>query len=223
MTRLLCIGLAAVIALSAIRADAQTTPTTEDEKTLYAIGMVLARNLEGLGLSTEELKMVEAGLMDATMGKESQVDLAVYGPQIQTFAQSRMASAAATEKQASAAFVEEMKKTKGAKVSESGLIFFETSVGAGDHPAASDTVTVHYTGTLKDGTVFDSSLERGEPATFQLDRVIPCWTEGLQKMKPGGKAKLICPSEIAYGDQGAGDKIKPGAVLVFEVELLSIQ
>ena len=87
MTRLLCIGLAAVIALSAIRADAQTTPTTEDEKTLYAIGMVLARNLEGLGLSTEELKMVEAGLMDATMGKESQVDLAVYGPQIQTFAQ----------------------------------------------------------------------------------------------------------------------------------------
>ncbi len=216
MTRLLCIGLAAVIALSAIRADAQTTPATEDEKTLYAIGMVLARNLEGLGLSTEELKMVEAGLMDATMGKESQVDLAVYGPQIQTFAQSRMASAAATEKQASAAFVEEMKKTKGAKVSESGLIFFETSVGAG-------TVTVHYTGTLKDGTVFDSSVERGEPATFQLDRVIPCWTEGLQKMKPGGKAKLICPSEIAYGDQGAGDKLKPGAVLVFEVELLSIQ
>ena len=174
MTRSICIALAAVIALSAVRADAQITPKTDDEKTLYAIGMVLARNLEGLGLSTDELKMVEAGLMDATLGKDSQVDLAVYGPQIQTFAQSRMSAAAATEKQASSAFVEEMKKSKGAKVSDSGLIFFEVAVGAGDNPVASDTVTVHYTGTLKDGTVFDSSVERGEPATFQLDRVIPC-------------------------------------------------
>ena len=223
MTRSLCIGLAAVIALSAIRADAQTTPGTEDEKTLYAIGIVMARQLEVFGLTTDELKMVEAGLADATLGNEPKVDMSVYGPQIQTFAQTRMASAAATEKQASAAFIEEMKKAKGAQVAESGMIFFEVDAGEGANPAATDTVTVHYTGTLKDGTVFDSSVERGEPATFQLDRVIPCWTEGLQKMAVGGKAKLICPSEIAYGDQGAGDKIKPGAVLVFDVELIAIQ
>ena len=223
MTRLFCIGLAAVFALSAAQANAQTAPSSDDEKTLYAIGMVLARNLEGLGLSTDELKMVEAGLADAALGKDSKVDLAVYGPRIQTFAQSRMASAAAAEKEASAAFISEMKSAKKAQVSDSGLIYFELDEGDGANPVATDTVSVHYTGTLKDGTVFDSSVERGEPATFQLNRVIPCWTEGLQKMKVGGKAKLICPSEIAYGDQGAGDKIKPGAVLVFEVELLSIQ
>ncbi len=90
--------------------------------------------------------------------------------------------------------------------------------------AASPTsATVHYHGTLRDGTVFDSSVERGQPAQFALNRVIPCWTEGLQLMKVGGKAKLVCPPEIAYGDRGAGQLIKPGAALTFEVELISIE
>ena len=94
--------------------------------------------------------------------------------------------------------------------------------GTGDSPKDTDTVKVHYHGTLRDGTVFDSSVERGTPAQFPLNRVIPCWTEGVQKMKVGGKGRLTCPASIAYGDRGAPPKIKPGAALAFEVELLEI-
>ena len=105
----------------------------------------------------------------------------------------------------------------------SGLIVIPDHGGSGREPEGdSDTVRVHYHGTLRDGTVFDSSVERGEPATFPLNSVIPCWTEGVQKMKVGGKSKLICPADIAYGDRGQGP-IKPGATLVFEVELLAIE
>ncbi len=94
--------------------------------------------------------------------------------------------------------------------------------GAGSSPQASDKVKVHYHGTLPDGTVFDSSVQRGEPATFALNGVIRCWTEGLQRMKVGGKAKLVCPSDTAYGDRGMPPRILPGATLIFEVELLDI-
>jgi len=92
----------------------------------------------------------------------------------------------------------------------------------GASPKATDTVKVHYQGTLTNGTIFDSSVQRGEPATFPLNQVIPCWTEGLQLMKVGGKGKLVCPSDIAYGDRGRPPKIPPGATLTFEVELLDI-
>ena len=102
-------------------------------------------------------------------------------------------------------------------------LYFEIKPGTGESPKATDTVKVHYHGTLRDGTVFDSSVDRGEPATFPLNRVIACWTEGVQKMKVGGKSKLICPASIAYGDRGAPPKIMPGAALVFEVELLGIE
>ena len=95
-------------------------------------------------------------------------------------------------------------------------------VDTGAFPTASDTVKVHYHGTLRDGTVFDSSVDRGTPVDFPLNGVIPCWTEGVQKMKVGGKARLVCPASLAYGDRGAPPKIKPGAALVFDVELLGI-
>jgi FKBP-type peptidyl-prolyl cis-trans isomerase FkpA len=95
--------------------------------------------------------------------------------------------------------------------------------GSGASPQASDTVVVHYHGTFPDGSVFDSSVERGEPARFPLNRVIPCWTQGLQLMKVGGKAKLVCPPQIAYGARGAPPRIPPNATLLFEVELLEIQ
>lgn len=112
---------------------------------------------------------------------------------------------------------------KGAVVTDSGLVFRSIKDGKGASPTAVDSVKVHYRGTFPDGREFDSSYKRGEPATFPLSRVIKCWTEGLQRMKVGGKAKLTCPAAIAYGDRGAGGgEIPPGATLQFEVELLAI-
>ncbi len=113
-------------------------------------------------------------------------------------------------------------KEPGAEVAASGLVYRSLKEGNGGSPQASDTVRVHYRGTLPDGKEFDSSYSRGQPAEFPLNRVIPCWTEGLQKMKTGGKAKLTCPPEIAYGSRGAAGVIPPGATLHFEVELLGI-
>ena len=104
----------------------------------------------------------------------------------------------------------------------SGVVVKHTQVGKGDSPAAADTVQVHYRGTLTDGTEFDSSYKRNQPASFPLRGVIPCWTEGLQKMKVGGKARLVCPSAIAYGERGSPPSIPPGAALIFEVELIDI-
>ena len=113
-------------------------------------------------------------------------------------------------------------KEAGATVSSSGLVFRSLKDGTGAGPVATDTVRVHYRGTLPDGKEFDSSYSRGQPAEFPLNRVITCWTEGLQKMKTGGKAKLTCPPAIAYGSRGAGGVIPPNATLHFEVELLGV-
>jgi FKBP-type peptidyl-prolyl cis-trans isomerase FkpA len=113
-------------------------------------------------------------------------------------------------------------KEPGASVATSGLVYKSLKDGSGASPKATDTVKVNYKGTLPDGTKFDASADHGGPITFPLNRVIPCWTEGVQKMKVGGKAKLTCPSAIAYGPRGAGGVIPPNATLVFEVELLAI-
>jgi len=111
----------------------------------------------------------------------------------------------------------------GAIKTASGLIYRTTTPGTGRSPKATDRVSVHYHGTLPDGKVFDSSVQRGQPAEFKLNEVIPCWTEGVQRMKVGEKARLVCPPELAYGDRGAGPDIGPGATLVFDVELIAIK
>ncbi len=111
---------------------------------------------------------------------------------------------------------------EGAVRTETGLVYRILTPGTGPSPAATDTVRVHYHGTLPNGSVFDSSVDRGQPASFPLDRVIPCWTEGMQRMRVGGKAKLVCPAGLAYGERGAGGVIPPGSPLAFEIELLGI-
>jgi FKBP-type peptidyl-prolyl cis-trans isomerase FkpA/FKBP-type peptidyl-prolyl cis-trans isomerase FklB len=150
------------------------------------------------------------------------VDLQTYGPKIQELQRTRASVVAAAEKKTGQAFLDKAATEKGATKTASGLVITTIKAGTGESPKATDRVKVHYHGTLIDGTVFDSSVQRKEPATFTLNQVIPCWTEGVQRMKVGGKSKLVCPSEIAYGERGAGGRIKPGATLVFEVELLEI-
>jgi FKBP-type peptidyl-prolyl cis-trans isomerase FkpA len=197
---------------------------TEDQKTIYAIGLALAQSLQPYSLKPAEIDLVKAGLTDGlTPGATPKVDLKEYRAKLQQLGQDRAKQAAETEKKEAQGFLDKMAKEKGATKTDSGLIIIPIKEGSGASPQPTDTVKVNYHGTLRDGTVFDSSVERGTPATFPLNRVIPCWTEGLQKLKVGGKAKLICPSAIAYGDRGAPPKIKPGAPLMFEVELIEIE
>ena len=210
-----------VLGAGAVRA-AGPEPKTDDEKTLYALGLALGRNLAPFSLTEPELDLVKAGLTDSVLNRTQKVDLDAFGPKIQQLAQARSSAAAAVEKKSGQAFLDKAAAEKGATKTASGLVYQEIKPGTGDHPKATDKVRVHYQGTLTDGTVFDSSIQRGQPAEFPLNGVIKCWTEGVQMMKVGGKSKLICPSDIAYGDHGSPPKIKPGAVLVFEVELLDI-
>lgn len=201
--------------------EAQNLQTDQD-KTFYALGLAIGENVKDFKLTAAELAFVTAGLSDSVLGKEAKVDLATFGPRIQGLVQERASAAANAEKQAAGAFLAEQAKATGAERSASGMIYIPVTAGTGASPTATSTVRVHYHGTLRNGTVFDSSVERNEPISFPLNGVIPCWTEGLQKMKVGGKAKLVCPSETAYGDQGSGP-IPGGAALVFEVELLGIE
>jgi FKBP-type peptidyl-prolyl cis-trans isomerase FkpA len=129
--------------------------------------------------------------------------------------------AAAAQAQADPALAAAAKET-GAVTTPSGLVYRSLKDGSGASPGPTDTVKVHYRGTFPDGREFDSSFKRGQPAEFPLDRVIKCWTEGVQRMKVGGKAKLTCPAVIAYGERGAGSVVPPNATLQFEVELLAI-
>ena len=217
--------IASIIALAALGAAGTVGAQelkTEEQKTLYALGLAISQNLGSFNLTEAELDLVKSGLTDGVLQRPRKVDLPTYGPRLKELQASRQAATAAVEKKLGQSYLDKAAAEKGATKTESGVIVTTLKAGAGPSPKASDKVKVHYTGTLIDGTVFDSSVQRGQPATFPLNGVIKCWTEGVATMKVGGKAKLVCPSEAAYGDRGAPPKIKPGSTLVFEVELLEI-
>ncbi len=178
------------------------------------------RSLGQFDLSAAEMDILKKALTDAVAGKPA-VDIQTWGPKIQEFAGSRAARATEKQKALSAAFLTKCAAEPGAQKSESGMVYRELRPGTGESPKATDTVKVNYRGTLVDGTEFDSSYKRNEPAQFPLNGVIKCWTEGVQKMKVGGKAQLACPADLAYGD-GGRPGIPGGATLVFEIELLQI-
>ncbi|QRK10358.1 FKBP-type peptidyl-prolyl cis-trans isomerase [Archangium violaceum] len=201
---------------------AGANPQTDDQKTFYALGLTLGRQIQVFDMTPEELEFVKAGLSAQVTGKEPAVDIQTYGPKLQELARTRSTARAEKEKVKSKEFLEQAAKEEGAIRTESGLIFKSLQEGTGAQPTATDIVKVNYRGTLPDGKEFDSSYKRNEPAQFPLNGVIRCWTEGLQKMKVGGKAKLVCPSDLAYGDRGTPG-IPGGSALVFEVELLDVQ
>ena len=212
-----------VISISGIlTGQAQAPLDTEESKILYALGIALAQNLDTLNLPADELVLVNQGIADGVLARDQRVDMQEYGPKLQAFAEQRVGVVTSAAQAEGELFLEQMANEAGAIRTASGLVSIETVTGTGATPAAMDTVTVHYHGTFTDGSVFDSSVERGEPASFALNQVIPCWTEGLQLMQVGGKSRIVCPSDIAYGDQGRPG-IPPASVLVFEIDLLAIE
>ena len=201
-------------------APAPGTPQTDDEKTVYAAGLVLARSLGQFDLSPQEVEVVRRAIADALAGKPA-LDLDEWGPKIQGLVTVRTARLVERQKEQSAAYLAKAATVANAVKTDTGIIYTETTAGTGASPTATDRVKVHYRGTLIDGTEFDSSYARNEPAEFPLNGVIRCWTEGVQRMKTGGKARLVCPSDLAYGDRG-NDAIPGGSALIFEIELLDI-
>jgi FKBP-type peptidyl-prolyl cis-trans isomerase FkpA len=224
-TLALCIG-------STLSCTQQNTPKleTEDQKTLYALGQILGRQVSPFELTAEELAIVKAGLTDSVTKAKPQVEVDKYGPLVQELFQKRMAAAAENaQKEAPDAkkkgqeFADNVAKQSNATKTDSGIVIRTITPGTGPSPTETDIVKVHYEGKLIDGKVFDSSIQRNEPAEFQLGRVVPCWREAVQKLKKGEKAQIVCPSELAYGDAGNPPDIPPGATLSFEVELLDFK
>jgi FKBP-type peptidyl-prolyl cis-trans isomerase len=197
-------------------------PETEEEKTLYSMGLFLAQRLKNLEITQEELLLIQDGLADGILGREAKADLDTYGPKINDLVKERDTASASREKEAGKAFQEKAAQAEGAVKTDTGLVYLELEPGSGAQPGPADTVQLHYKGTLRDGTVFDNSADRGAPATFQLGAVVPCFREGLTRMKVGGKSRLVCPPELAYGERGFPPAIPPGATLTFEVELLGV-
>ena len=192
------------------------------DKLSYAWGIAMASQLKGMGVSDLNLEDYCAAVKAVFEGKDLAIEPKEAQELITKYLTDLQEKATKLAKEAGVKFLEENGKKEGVHTTSSGLQYVVEKEGTGKQPTATDNVTVHYTGRLLDGKVFDSSVSRGEPATFPLNRVIPGWTEGLQLMKEGAKYVFFIPSELAYGAQGAGRDIPPHSTLIFEVELIKV-
>jgi FKBP-type peptidyl-prolyl cis-trans isomerase FklB len=225
----LVVILAVLLLASQVSAQGQATPKSPKEKLSYSIGVDIGSTIKRQQIETDAA-FVAQGIKDALSGSkllltDQEIRDTMTGFQKEMMAKQAeiMKKVAETNKKEGDTFLADNKKKPGVVTLPNGLQYKVIKEGSGKMPKATDTVTVNYRGTLVNGTEFDSSFKRGEPATFQVRGVIPGWTEALQKMKTGSKWQLFVPANLAYGDRGAGNVIGPNATLIFEVELVSIK
>ena len=198
-----------------------------DDVLLYALGALLGARIRSFALNAKELAHVKRGFADSAAGKKlklPEADLDEWGPKVDAMLARRSNPVVTAEKERGAAFAEAAAKEEGATKLPSGVVVKILREGTGPSPLPTDVVLVRYQGKLIDGKVFDSSAAHGDgPSQFRLDKVVGCWTQGVTKMKEGGTARLVCPSQTGYGNQGRPPQIPGGATLVFEVELLEVK
>jgi FKBP-type peptidyl-prolyl cis-trans isomerase FkpA len=219
---LFCLGSMMACAKLSAPTSASAPPKldTEDQKTLYALGVLLGRNTQTFALTPDELAIVKAGLTDAVTDTKLQVDLDTYGPKVRELANSRAAGAADDAKKKGQEFADKVAQEKDATKTASGIVVRTITPGNGASPSVEDTVKISYEGRFINGTVFDSTVKLGQPTEIALKGAMPCWQEALQQMKKGEKAQIVCPSSSAFGDRGAPPAVPPGATLNYEMELL---
>lgn len=225
--RLACLFgvLVASLAPPVMSQESSAAPETLDERVSHAYGLVIARQLSerGIEIDLEQFTKAFRTVLDEAEPAMTDDEIqAAFNENQRRLDEKNVTGADRENLMAGKEFLEENAKKDGVMVTDSGLQYEVLEEGEGEKPSATDEVTVHYHGTLLDGTVFDSSVERGKPSSFTLNRVIPGWTEGLQLMTVGSKYRFYIPYDLAYGDRATGDKIKPYSALVFEVELLEI-
>lgn len=220
--------LATLIGCGGASQEQDVTLESTDARLSYGVGLRMGQRMAADGM-TVDVAAYAAGLEDAMNGAEAKLTDEEINTEMSAFQERRQAEAEAerlaqaqTNLEEGKAYMAEMSTGEGVQTTDSGLQFIVMEPGEGDNPVAADSVEVHYEGRLVDGTVFDSSFERGQTVTFGLTQVIPGWTEGLQLMKPGAKYKFIIPPELGYGEGGAGQMIGPNATLLFDVELIAV-
>jgi FKBP-type peptidyl-prolyl cis-trans isomerase FklB len=219
--QLLIVGFAIVLSSCSNNAT-DKTPETEMEKVSYSLGVNVATGVKAQGLDTIDANAVAKAFKDVFAGNDLDISEEESMQVLQDYFGKLATEKSAQAGESGSKYLAENASKEGVITTESGLQYEVMTEGNGAKPTADNQVTVHYHGMLTDGTVFDSSVDRGEPAQFGVTQVIPGWTEALQLMSVGDKWKLTIPSSLAYGDRGAGGLIGPGETLVFEVELIGI-
>lgn len=224
MQRIIIAALVCLLSLPAYAAKKKPVakPLTEDQKALYAIGLVLARQIEVFDLTPAELRIVKKGFNDAARGHKSKVDFAKYSKKSQELATARREAHGKKLAPLVPEFMAREAEREGAVTQESGLIYQPIKEGDGAAPAPTDKIRVNYRSTLIDGKEVESTYKNGQPDELVLNEFMKCLAEGIQLMKQGGSARLICPPEISLGKEGSG-VVPPDATLVFEVELLEVK
>lgn len=195
---------------------------TADARTLYTLGQLISRTLENFTLTAEELDYVRLGLEDGVLQRDPKVNLAAEAPRLHEMQTARRSAQLEQQRSQAAQYLATTAAAPNVIRYDNGILVEPVVEGAGATPSTNDYVSVHYEGRLIDGTIFDSSRARGEPAVFAVQGVIPCWSQALPNLRVGSRVHLTCPAELAYGDRGVPPSIKPGATLIFDLELLGL-